>query len=176
MPLAPSDIVIRYTVTTGAAGDSTAGSAAGSLGKYFSTTLAGAGLNQLFDDVSAAENAASTDEYRAVAIINLNATITAFNVVAYLAAEVAGGTSIALAVDNVAASAKGSSSAQGALIASETNVPSPVGAFSSPTTAAAGVVIGTLGPNQGRLLWVRRRPANTASVDNDGFTFGIQAE
>lgn len=176
MPLAASDLVVRYTVTTGAAGDSTAGTAAGSFGKYASTTVAAAGLNALFDDVSAAENAASLAEYRALAILNNNATITAFNVVVYLAAEVAGGAVVALAIDNVAASAKGSASAQGATIASETSVPSPVGAFSSPTTAATGLSVGTLTPGQVRLIWIRRTAANTVAVDADGFTLGIQGE
>jgi hypothetical protein len=176
MPLAASDLVIRYTVTSGSAGDSTVGTAAGSFGKYASTTVAAAGLNGLFDDVSAAENTASVPEYRALAILNNNATVTAFNVVIYLAAEVAGGTSIALAVDNVAASAKGSASAQGATIASETATPSPVGAFSSPTTAATGISVGTLTPGQVRLIWVKRTPANSTSIDADGFTLGVQGE
>jgi hypothetical protein len=34
-----SDIVWRYSVTTGSAGNTTAGTANGSLGKYISTTL-----------------------------------------------------------------------------------------------------------------------------------------
>lgn len=176
MPLSASDLVIRYTTTAGAAGDSTAGTAAASFGKYASTTVAAAGLNGLFDDISAAENTASVPEYRALAILNNNATVTAFNTVIYVSAEVAGGASVALAVDNVAASAKGSASAQGATIASETAVPSPVGAFSAPTTPATGLSVGTLAPGQVRLIWIRRTPANSAALDADGFTLGIQAE
>jgi hypothetical protein len=176
MPLAASDLVVRYTVTTGAAGDSTVGTPAGSLGKYASSTVAAAGLNGLFDDISATENQNNIVDYRSLAILNNNATVTAFNVVIYLSSEVAGGASIALAVDNVAASAKGSASAQGATIASETAVPSPVGAFSSPTTAATGLSVGTLTPGQVRLIWIKRTAANSAALDADGFTLGIQGE
>ena len=38
MPIVASDIVTRFSVTSGSAGDTTAGTAAGSLGKYDSTT------------------------------------------------------------------------------------------------------------------------------------------
>jgi hypothetical protein len=76
MPLAASDLVVRYTVTTGAAGDSTVGTPAGSLGKYASTTVAAAGLNGLFDDISATENQNNIVDYRSLAILNNNATVT----------------------------------------------------------------------------------------------------
>lgn len=54
------EVLFKYSVKTGTAGNSTAGTAAGSLGKYISTTAwAGGALNDLFDDVSGAENASA---------------------------------------------------------------------------------------------------------------------
>src|SRR5437868_14952684 len=108
-----AEIVFRYSVVTGAAGDSTAGTAGGSLGKYASTTAwAGGSLNDLFDDVSGAENAASTVDYRGIAILNNNGANVLENPVVYISAETAGGASIAVAVDSTATSAKGAAGAQ----------------------------------------------------------------
>jgi hypothetical protein len=174
--IVPTDLVLRYSTTAGAAGDSTAGTAAGSLGKYVSTTPVATGAGGVFDDVSGAENALSTVDYRCLFLLNNHATLTAQNAVVYLAAEVAGGTSVAVAVDNIAASTKGSASAQAAQIATETTAPTGVGAFSSPTTAAAGLPLGSPTPAQVRPFWLRRTAANTAPVDADGVTVGVSCD
>jgi len=173
-----SEIVTRLTTTAGSAGDSTAqANPNASLGKYASTTAwSGGSANDLFDDISGAENAASTVDYRALAVLNNNAANPLQNAVAYIASEVAGGASIALAADNIAASAKGSASAQLAQIASETTAPSGVGTFSSPTTAGTGVSLGTIPVANVKGLWVRRTAANTAALSGDGFTLGIAGD
>jgi hypothetical protein len=164
MPIASSDIAIMYTVTTGAAGNSTAGTAAGSLGKYSSTTAMATGANGLFDDISGAENAASTVDYRAVTVLNNHATLTLQNAVVYISSETAGGAGITIAVDNVAVSAKGSSSAQGDTIANETTAPTAVGSYSAPTTAATGLALGNIGPGQVKMVWVKRTATNSAAI------------
>lgn len=177
MAIAPSDIVFRYSTTSGAAGDATAGTAAGSLGKYVSTTAwAGGVANDLFDDISGAENAASTVDYRCVFVLNNHATLTLLNATVYLSAEVAGGASVALAVDNIGPVAKGSASAQAAQIANETTAPTGTTAFSSPTTAAGGITLGSLAPGQVRAVWVRRTAANSAALDADGVTIAVTGD
>lgn len=169
-----SDIQFRYTVKTGSSGNSTAGTAAGSLGTWVSTTQwTGGSANDLFDDISGAENAASTVDYRCIFLLNNHATLTATSITVYVSAEVSGGASVAIALDNIAASAKGSSSAQAAQIASETTTPTGVGAFSTPTTDGAGLSIGSLAPGQVKAIWVRRTAANTGPVAADGFTLGV---
>lgn len=174
MPIVTSDIVLRGSVVTGSAGDSTAQSNPNSwLGKYVSTTVFATGLNGLFDDISGAENAASTVDYRCLFVLNNHATLTLQGAVAYLASEVAGGASVAIAVDNVAISAKGSASAQAAQIASETTAPSGTGSFSSPTTVGTGLALGDIGPGQVKAIWIRRTAANSAALDADGVTIGI---
>jgi len=174
MPIVTSDIVIRGSVTTGSAGDSTAQANPNLwLGKYVATTVFATGLNGMFDDISGAENAASTVDYRCLFVLNNHATLTAFNVVVYLSAEVGGGAGIAIAIDNIAASAKGAAPAQSATIANETTAPSGVGAFSSPTTVATGLVIGDLTAGQVRAVWIKRTAANSAALDADGWTIGV---
>lgn len=172
-----ADIVFRYTTTAGAAGDSTAGTAGGSLGKYASTTAwAGGSLNDLFDDISGAENAASTVDYRGLAVLNNNGANPLENAVVYISAETAGGASTALATDNIAASAKGSAGAQLAQIANETTAPASVSAFSSPTTAGTGLSLGTIPVANVKGFWVRRTAANTAALSADGVTIAITGD
>jgi hypothetical protein len=171
-----SEILLKYSVTTGAAGNSTAGTAAGSLGKYISTTAwAGGSANDLFDDISGAENAASTVDYRCIFVHNSNAANALQNAVAYLSAEVAGGASIAIGADTTAASALGSASAQALQVANETTAPAGV-SFSSPTTAGAGVALGSIPAGQVKAFWIRRTAANSAALSADGVTIAISGD
>jgi hypothetical protein len=122
-----ADILFKYSVKTGSAGNTTAGTAAGSLGTYVSTTQwTGGAANDLFDDISGAENAASTVDYRCIFIHNSNAANTYQNVVVYLSAEVAGGASIAVAADTTAASALGSATAPALTATTETAPGAPI--------------------------------------------------
>ena len=170
------DILLKYSVSA-AAGNTTASAASTSLGDQISTTQwTGGSLNDLFDNISGAENAASTVDYRCIFVHNNNASNTYENVVVYLSAETAGGASIAIATDNIAASAIGSASAQAAVIASETTAPSGVSAFSSPTTAGTGLSLGNIPVGQCRAFWVRRTAANTAALSGDGVTIAISGD
>lgn len=173
-----AEILFRYSVKTGTAGNSTASSAAASLGKYISTTAwAGGTNNDLFDDISGAENAAATTDYRCIFVYNSNTANALQNAVVYLSAEVAGGASIAIASDNIAASALGATAAQAAEIATETTAPTGVSAFSSPTTAAAGVALGSIPAGQVKAFWIRRTiTANTAALSNDGVTIAVSGD
>lgn len=172
-----SEILFKYSIVTGSAGNAATSTAAGSLGKYISTSAwAGGSLNDLFDDISGVENAASTVDYRCIFVHNSNAANDLQNAVVYLSAEVSGGAGIAVAVDNIAASAIGATSAQAALIASETTTPSGVGSFSSPTTAGAGISLGTIPHGSCRAIWIRRTAANTAALSADGVTIAVSGD
>lgn len=175
MPISDSDILVKFSVAA-AAGNTTAGTPAGSLGDQISTTqITDNNLNNLFDDVTGDENAASEAEYRCLFVHNAHATLTFSNVRAYLASEVAGGAVVAIGVDTTAASAIGSGSAQALTVADENEAPVGV-AFSSPTTLGAAIALGDLTPGQCRAIWVRRTAANTAALANDGFGLRITGE
>jgi hypothetical protein len=177
MPIVATDIVFRLSTTAGAAGDTTAqANPNNSLGKYVSTTAWASGTNSLFDDISGAENAASTVDYRCIFVLNNHASLTLQNAVVYVSAEVAGGASVAIATDNIAASAKGSATAQAATIANETTAPTGVSAFSTPTTSGTGLALGSLTPGQVKGVWIRRTAANTAAVNGDGFTLAVSGD
>lgn len=171
-----AEIVWRYSVTTGTAGNTVAGTAAGSLGKYISTTAwAGGAANDLFDDISGSENAASTVDYRGIFVYNSNAANAYQNPTAYISAEVAGGASIAIGADTTATSALGSATAQALTIANETTAPAGV-TFSSPTTAATGVALSSIPSGNVKGLWVRRTAANTAAINGDGVTLATSGD
>jgi hypothetical protein len=170
-----SDIVTRFSTVSGSAGDTLAGTAAGSLGKYVSQT-AWVDAATLFDDISGTENSTSVVDYRCIFVLNNHGSLTASSIKAYLSSEVSGGAAIAIAVDNIAASAKGGSSAQSATIANETTAPSGVGSFSSPTTDGTGLSLGDLAPGQVRAIWIRRTAQNSAALAADGVTLGFSLD
>lgn len=177
MAISSSDILFKYSTKEGTAGNTTAGTAAGSLGKYISTTtITSAQLNNLFDDVSGDENAAHDVEYRCIFVHNNHATLTLESAVAWISAEVSGGASAAIAIDNLAASAIGSSSAQAASIADEGTAPTGVGTFSSPTTKATGLAVGNIAAGYCRAIWVKRTANDSTALNNDGFTLRVEGD
>lgn len=169
MPIAQSDLLIKLSVTSGAAGDSTAqASPNASLGKYVSTTqLTDAILNNLFDAISGDENAASTVDYRCLFVHNNHATLTWSAPKVWLQSETAGGATTAIGLDPAGVTAKGSAAAQAATIANETTAPAGV-TFSAPTTKGAGLAVADVPAGSVFALWVRRTAANTAALDLDG--------
>lgn len=176
MAITAADIKFKFSVKTGSAGNSTAGTAAGSLGKYISTTeITDATLHNLFDVVTGDENAASDVEYRCIFVHNAHATLTWQSPVVWLSAEVAGGCTAAIAVDGVAASAIGSASAQADEVANEGTAPTGE-SFSSPTTKGTGLALSDIPAGQCRAIWIRRTAANTAALDNDGVTIRVEGD
>jgi len=177
MPIVSGDILFKFSTKSGSAGNSLSGTAAGSLGKYISTTqITDATLNNLFDDITGDENAASTVDYRCIFIHNSHASLTLQNAVIWISSEVSGGASIAFAIDNAAASAIGASSAQADSITNETTAPSSVGSFSTATSKATGLSIGSISAGSCRAIWLKRTAANTSAVASDGATIKIEGD
>lgn len=174
MAIAATDIKRKLSVVA-AAGNTTGGTPSTSLGDQISTTEWVDG-GTLFDTITGAENAAATVDYRCVFIHNAHATLTLTSAVVYVSSQVAGGADIAIAVDNIAASAIGSASAQAAVIATETTAPAGVGAFSAPSTAGTGLALGDLLPGYCRAVWIRRTATNSGPIDTDGFTLAVTGD
>lgn len=178
MAITASDIQWRLSVPSASQGDTTAQpDPNASLGLYASTTqISGTALNNLYDNISGDENAASDVEYRCIFVYNAHATLTWLGVVIWLSAEVGGGANVAIALDNIAASDIDSASAQADSVVNENTAPDAVGAFSSPTTKGTGLVIGDLGPDQVKAIWIRRTATNSAALDNDGVTLRAEGD
>lgn len=171
MSIVAGDIHTRLSTTAGAAGNSTAPGAAGtSLGKYITNAdLTDNLLNNLFPDVTGAENSASNVDYQCVFAYNANGANTWLGPVVWISSEVAGGVSAAIGVDTTATSAVGSAGAQALTIANKNTAPAGV-AFSSPTTQATGLALADIPNGQVKAIWVRRTAANTSALANDGAT------
>lgn len=177
MAIASGDIVYRYSVKTGAAGDTTAGTAAGSLGKYISTTAVSAGpLNNIFDDVSGAESSAGDDEYRCIFVLNNHGSLTLQNAVVWIESQVGSGADITIGLDPAGVTAKGSASAQAADIATEGDAPAGV-SFSNPTTKGGGLSIGNIAAGSCQAIWYKRHvAASTGALSNDGAQIRVEGD
>ena len=171
-----AQIATKFSVAS-AAGNTTAGAASTSLGDQISTTLwVGGAINDLFDNISGAENAASTVDYRCLFVTHSNPSNTFENPVVFVSSEVAGGASVTIAIDNLAASAIGAATPQAAMIASEVAAPIGVGAFSAPTTLAAGLALSNLLVGYCRAFWVKRAATNSVAINGDGCTLTIAGD
>jgi hypothetical protein len=178
MPIVSSDIKIRLSIKTGSAGNSAAQpDPNASLGKYISTTdLVDNTLNNLFDNISGDENAASTVDYRCVFVYNSHATLTLFSPKVWFVSQVAGGADMDMALDSTAASDVASSAAQALSVANETTAPAGPLTFSNPTSKAAGLSIGDLTPGQVKGIWIRRTATNSAALNSDGGQIRVEGD
>lgn len=176
MAIVANDIRFKFSVKTGSAGDSSAGNAAGSLGKYISTTeITDATINNLFDDVSGDDNAASDVEYRILFVQNDHASITWEAPTLWLSAETGGGADIAVALDGVGVTAKGSASAQADELTDEDTAPSGE-SFTSPTTKGGGLVMADIPAGSVHAIIVRRTATNSSALNNDDVTFTVEGD
>lgn len=176
MAITATDILFKFSVKTGAAGNSTVGTAAGSLGKYISTTeITTATLHNLFDVVTGDENAASDVEYRCMFVHNAHGSLTWQSPVVWLSAEVAGGANAAIAIDGIAASPIGQAGAQADEVADESTAPTGE-SFTAPTTKGTGLALSDLAAGNCRAIWVRRTATNSSALANDGVTISVEGD
>lgn len=178
MAITASDIKFKLSLKTGTAGNQSAQpDPNASLGKYISTTeITDASLNNLFDDVSGDENAASDVEYRCYFVHNAHASLTWTSVVVWLSAEVANGATATIAIDNIAASTIGSAGAQADDVTNESTAPDAVGSFSGPVSKGTGLALGDIAAGYCRAIWVKRTAANNAALNNDGVTIRCEGD
>jgi hypothetical protein len=175
MAIVAADVLFKFSVAA-AAGDTTGGTAATSLGDQISTTqITDATLHNLFDVVSGDENAASEAEYRGIFVHNNHGSLTWENVVVWISAEVAGGAVAAISVDTTGVTAKGSGTAQMKTIANEDTAPATQ-TFTAPTTKGTGLSIGNIPAGSVAGIWIRRTAANTAALDSDGVTIRCEGD
>jgi hypothetical protein len=144
------------------------------LGGYVSTTQWHGGvLDDLFSDITGAENFSGQVDYRCVFLLNSNGTDTLTSPVLWFSGSVAGGALKFFGVDPTAPSPVGSSSPQAVTIANSTTPPSGV-VFHNPTSYATGIGLSNLPPNYVVAIWFQREAINSAAINNDGFTLSVQ--
>lgn len=169
MAITATDILFKFSVVA-ANGDSTAGTAAGSLGDQISTTaITDATLQNLFDKVSGDDNAGSVVDYRCMFVHNAHATLAWEAPKVWIQSETASGASVDIGLDPIGVTVKGlAGSPQAATIANENTAPAGV-TFSHPTTkAGTTLVVADVPAGSVFAVWIKRMPANTGAVDVDG--------
>jgi hypothetical protein len=181
MAIDPAEILVkRSTGSATGSGNAATATAAQSLGGQMSSSqITTATLNELFDDVSGSENAASEVEYRCFYFHNSDAALSLTGSRVYLSGETAGGAGIAIALDTIGPVAFNSASPMADTVADENTAPSPALTFSSPTNYAGGLVVGgdgIVGPNEAFAVWVRRTAANSAALDPDGVVIRLEGD
>lgn len=172
-------MLFYLSAPSASAGFVTAGTAGASWGKYISSTqLSGTAYDNLFTDITGAENAASQVDYACLFVLNNTSSGNSMlNSVAWLplSSYVAGGANAALGADPAGTTVKTTSTAQAAVIATNTNAPAGVITWVNPQSSApvapsytGGLQIGTVAPGYCFALWIRRTATNSAPVNNDG--------
>lgn len=175
MAIVAGDILLKFSVAA-AAGNTTAGTAATSLGDQISTTtITDGALHNLFDAITGDENAASEAEYRCVFVHNNHATLTLFSTKMWLLSETAGGAAIAISADTTGITAKGAATAQAKTIADENTAPATQ-TFTSPTTKGTGITLGDIPAGSVIGVWVRRTASNGPALDADGVVLRIEGD
>lgn len=165
MPLITGDFVSRLS---GGAGNSSGNA---SLGGAKSSSAAPTSLDGLFDQVSSAEAAAGTVEYRCIYLHNGNASSTMLSAVVWISSQTpSAGTALDIGVGTAAVNGTEQT------IANETTAPSSV-TFSAPASQGAGLALGDLAAGQHKAIWLRRTvTAGAVASASDTFTLGFAAD
>ncbi len=176
-----AELIYRLSVNTGPGNSTAQPNPNASLGGFISTTvISTTTLNNLFDNVSGTENTNGHTDYRCAFLYNSNPANPLENPTLYVTSEVAGGSSVTVAVDTTATSALGSSTAQalggpGTETAPGTAVTGL--AYSAPTTAATGLAMGNIPSGNVKAFWAKRVTGpNVAAINNDGITFNVTGD
>ena len=173
MAIAETDLIWRLS------GGASNTSAAASLGGAMSTEAGGVitktkTFNSIFDDISGAEAAAGSVEYRCIYVQNANASLGLTSPKVWIDSNVGNVNDmidIGLDLSGVGGTAD--------TIATETEAPSPAVTFSHACTSyATGLALsGTLTASGNVAIWIRRTiTAGMAADDDEAFTLKIQGD
>lgn len=171
-----SDILFMLAAPTATAGNGVMGVAGQSWGGFLSATpLSATAQNNLFADITGAENAADAVDYACVFILN-NTTSgkTMVSAMAWLPTQnmSAGGATLALAADPTGISVKTSTAAQALTIPNAFQAPAGITTWAAPSsTASGGVALGAIAPGSVAAVWLRRSASATPGVAQ---TIGLQ--
>lgn len=171
------DIVYLLSSTSVGTGFSGTSSAGNSLGKFCTTSAVGNSLDNLFLDLTGAQNAASQVDYQCVFIQNNTASGNSMlNTTVWIPTSLDNNTYThhAFAIDPTGVTAQASASPQAVTIANNTTAPlylgNPLTWISASATSAGGTNIGSVAPARVFAVWLRRTATNSVPFNNDGFT------
>jgi len=171
--IASSDIQFYLSNPGAVTGFSGVGTPGNSLGKFLSTTqISNTPLNDLFLDITGAQNAGNQVDYQCIFILNNTSSGNSMlNTVVFMpsASDIAGGATIQYALDTHGVVTKTSGSQQAIVIANSTTAPAGIASWTSASaTVAGGLSVGSVAPNSCFAVWFKRTASNTLAVNNDG--------
>jgi hypothetical protein len=172
MAIVASDIKFLLSAPVASAGYTMPGSPGNSLGIYASTTqlsTASGGLDNLFTDLTGAENAADQVDYACVFVWNSNGTHDMLTPYAWLPSGLLGSTNtatFAVGADPILPSALGSAGAQAVGIANSTLAPSGVTTWAGPSTISSnGIALPNIPAGDVAAVWIRRTANGAAGLN-----------
>lgn len=170
MAIVTTDIQFLLSAPQASSGYTKPGTPGNSLGLYVSTTqLSATTLNNMFSDITGAQNAADQVDYACLFVFNNNASQTMLNPVAWLPSGLLGAqnsATFAIGVDPQVPTVLGSSAAQAAVIASPTIAPTGVTTWYAPSaTDAGGVALPNIPAKYVQAVWIKRTANGVAGLN-----------
>lgn len=168
-----SDIQFLLSAPQASSGYTKPGVAGNSLGLYVSTTqLSLTTLDNLFLDLTGAQNAAQQVDYACLFIFNNNASNAMLSPVAWLPSGLLGNQNsavFAVGADPTLPSALGSGAVQADVIANPTIAPTGVNTWAAPSvTSSGGVALPNIPAKDVAAVWIRRTATGTAGLQQLG--------
>lgn len=178
--IVPTDVLFKLSAPNANAGNTVAGYPGTSWGGWLSTSLLpSAALDNIFNDITGAANAAGQVDYACLFIQNNTASgNTMLGTVAWLPqAMITGvGSTIAMAADPMGITAINSVNPQAVTIASNLVAPVGVSPYVVPTTITPtapnyvnGLQLGNIAPTQCVAVWFQRTALDSASPTLSSF-------
>ena len=170
MAIVTTDIQFLLSAPQAGAGYVKPGVPGNSLGLYVSTTqLSQTLLNNMFSDITGAENAAGQVDYTCLFIYNNNASNSMLNAVAWLPSGLLGAqntATFAIGADPTVPSALASTSVQADVISNPTVAPTGITTWAAPSaTSAGGVALPTIPAKYVQAVWIRRTANGSAGLN-----------
>ena len=165
-----SDVEFLLSAPMASSGYTMPGVPGNSLGKYASTSqLSGTALDNLFPDLSGAQNAADQVDYQCLFVYNGNGTDTMLSPVVWLPSAALGSgnsATFAVAADTTLPSALGSGTQQALAILNPSQAPSGVTTWYGPSSSASGgAPLPGIPASSVAAVWLRRTATGTASLN-----------
>lgn len=169
MPIVSGDI--EYRLSGGASNTDPDAALGGAMSTVAGGLITTAVLNNLFDDVTGDEASAGDTEYRCIYIRNNHGTLTLSSAKLWIQ-------TVSPSTDSVVALALGGEGLNGTAETVADEITAPVGeTFSSPTSKATGLYLGSLAAGDYYPVWVRRTISAAASAySNDGPTLRVEGD
>ena len=163
MPITTANIEVRPSINSGTRGNQTnQGNVNTSLGGYIATNdIVNATLDNLFSDLTGAENASGSVDYRCIFLLNNSNTNTWLNSYVYISGESTA--VVQIGVDPSGISQVSTNLTQATIIPNAYIYPTGV-VFSKPLTTGTALSIGNLVASGCQGIWLQRSGTNSAAM------------